>query len=214
MARRDVARALDDSRAATALARVLGNSTLELHATTCRAGFLFLCGALDEALTAASEAHDLALRTLEGSPVYPLVFLARIRAARDEHDEARAVLAQIDERGLRAELDVSNQALLAAVELTLAGADAPRWAAFLDAIPGAGLLVDERIELLWFHARDAARRGAWSELLRSVDEAARLDGDAAIWRERLDALRALGQAHRLSEPTVAAASPRRRPASL
>lgn len=143
--------AIDDQRAATALARELGFATLERGSTINLAELLYWRGSFDEALPLARRSLSLQRRFMEPSPLDALL-LARIEAARGQLDAAAHELAGLD-------APLVGASAMQRVMLGLVIARSNDRAAWEDVIAAARETTSlyELVEALWFAARTAAQ---------------------------------------------------------
>ncbi len=187
MARRDYPRAVADLERARELARTVGVLQVERIASHNLAELLLWLGRYDEASAAAERSRELEGRVMANRTPVDALLVARIRCARGELDEARALLAWIDAAFTGEQVDPTQRPLLEMVRLVCRGGDAAAWEAVVEVAARVSLL-DERLEIV------AAAAGAL--LARGEPEGARAllahaGADLAEpWRARIAALAA------------------------
>jgi hypothetical protein len=141
-ARGDTARCADDLRLVIQHAREIGQASLERIATYNLAESLLWTGQLDEALRLAQRSGAIQRAHGEGADHFDVMLIARIRAARAEHDQLRALIAQL----AAAQLAPSDHAILDVLRCAVDAAPAEAWEQALaaaDAILGP----ENRLEL-------------------------------------------------------------------
>jgi tetratricopeptide (TPR) repeat protein len=195
-------RALEDLRRAIQLAREVGNPWLERNATHNVAELLYWGGQDDEALALARRSRVLEERFVERLVPDDSLLLARIHAARGEHDEASRLLDWICERCATDALAPTERAFVRALSLVLArgdvsagpgaepregaGADAgaaPDWDALVEEAARA-FPAEELLEVLYFRAIAALRNDRRPEAVVTLQQASRRLDECPIWRPR------------------------------
>lgn len=181
------AAALEDSRRAAELARETGQPMLEAASTHNLAELLFFRGDDDEALTAARRAHLLHERFADPMPATAHLLMARICAARGELDEAgryiEATRAALDE-----DASAADRLLL---EALVRRGD---WSELCD--EAAAAPVEVAIEVHFWAAADAARRGDDAALDQVLERLEPLLDERPMWRRRVERLTASGNRRR------------------
>jgi len=175
-ARGEIRRSDQDTRAVIQLTREGGQAHIERAATYNLAEDLLWQGKLDEALQLARRCLRLQQGHGEGTTALDLMLIARILAAKGEHAELSAVLAQLDVASLSAEEQLVHRALVAAA--WRAGQEP--WRALL--ADSAALSVTSRLEL----ALLAARAGQLDDAQRA--EAVALARDNPLFVGRVNEL--------------------------
>jgi tetratricopeptide (TPR) repeat protein len=159
--RQELDRAVADQETAIAIARELGNASMELIPTFNLAELLHWSGDHARAAAPARRARELQLRLFGERPLPDeTLLLARILVASAERDEARRLLAFIDERCDRDAFTPSARVLRRLVELAVERPASPEpWQALVDEARSGGL-VDERLEVLLRAAHAGLPEGA------------------------------------------------------
>ncbi|WP_437835253.1 serine/threonine-protein kinase [Sorangium sp. So ce1153] len=194
--RNELLLAIDDMRRTIALAREIGNPLFERMATHNVAELLYANHQDEEALPLARRALVLEERFVEVPVPESSLLLARILIARGSHDEAARLVDWIGQRCPPDAAAPSLSALFRMLGLVLeqlgaprpdAGALGRRWAALL-AEASRGLLPFELLELLYWRAAMAIRRGEGDDASGALAEAGALLVECPIWQPRFDDL--------------------------
>lgn len=193
-------RAIDDLRRAIDLARRVGNPDPERTATHNLAELLYWSGEEDEALSLARRARILQQRFWQQVP-HDALLLARIHAVREEFDAARNMLDWLDAECAPDGSDVCVALQYEMIRLVVEEAAAQRqedaddarrdiadqWQA-LTLIGLADLPREESIEIAWWCARQALRRGQFDQARKMLEEARERIDEAPVWKYRVDKL--------------------------
>ncbi|WP_437734772.1 serine/threonine-protein kinase [Sorangium sp. So ce1335] len=197
--RNELLLAIDDMRRTIALAREIGNPLFERMATHNVAELLYANHQDEEALPLARRALVLEERFVEVPVPESSLLLARILIARGGHEEAARLVDWIGRRCPPDAAAPSLSALFRMLGLVLAqlGAQPPgapdagalghRWDALLAEASG-GLPPFELLELLYWRAAMAIRRGARGEASSALAQAGPLLVACPIWQPRFDDL--------------------------
>jgi eukaryotic-like serine/threonine-protein kinase len=188
--RPDLARA--DLREAVRLARQLGHPEPDRMATYNLAEDLYWSGEDDrEALELARRSRFLQQRFLGRPAAEDSLLIARVAIALGEDAEARAALAQVAAEVPEPDLTPASLLFMRLVSAWIDGAPVGTWTSLVDGARAA-LAPDDRLEILYWAARAAARRPTdrgFAELGDAVRrEAAACLDDAPIWRHRFENL--------------------------
>ncbi|WP_437781427.1 protein kinase domain-containing protein [Sorangium sp. So ce1097] len=200
--RNELLLAIDDMRRTIALAREIGNPLFERMATHNVAELLHANHQDEEALPLARRALVLEERFVEVPVPESSLLLARILIARGGHDEAARHVDWIARRCPPDAATPSLSALFRMLGLVLeqlgarwttgapdapdAGALGRRWDALL--AEASGLLPFELLELLYWRAAMAMRRGERDEASGALAQAGSLLVACPIWQPRFDDL--------------------------
>ncbi len=178
---------LADARRATELAFEVGNVQVERAARYNLAELLSWMGRLDEALPHAERSFEAEKRFFSNAGPDSALLLARVRSARGEHEQARALAADI--RPAREQLAPMQRILLRAVELAAGDGGEQDWRDLI-CESRAQTLIDEHLEVL-LSCAGTAMRGGKRDLARAALEEARKVAEvngSAPWLARVAAL--------------------------
>jgi serine/threonine protein kinase/tetratricopeptide (TPR) repeat protein len=189
--RQDHERAVADQRVALAVARELGNATLEAWATGNVAELLYYGGAYDEALPLARRMDEL-MRRLHARPLPEAVVIrARLEAVLGYAEEARALVQPflLPDTGEATKPFVRSIARLVEMLIGDPRAENPTaWDALVEELV-LNAETDEWPDAL-YHATDHAVKAGRVEEARMRIARAREQIHAPMWRRRFDALSA------------------------
>lgn len=170
--RQESSRAVEDGRRAIALAREIGNFTIEYCASYNVAELFLWAGDLDVAAEHAERSRELQLRFAPASGPEPTLMLARIEAARGHLTRAAELADWLQKRYSLDSMAPSCQVLFAAVRLACSPEGTVRAWRRVIAESRRGAVVDERLEILALCARTAVQgRSELAEDVRREAEA-------------------------------------------
>ena len=178
-----VDKAIEDLGRATELARHLGHPVPEMTATYNHAELLFWSGDDEASIRLARRALGLAERFSPGSIAECQLLIARIHAVCDRRAEARSALGNV---ALESNCGPTMRLLFAAVE-KLIGAGAAAWDE-IEREARAALAPEELIEILYFRALAAWRRGMPDDASRYASEMRQQAESCPVWLTRIAAL--------------------------
>ncbi|WP_235880006.1 serine/threonine-protein kinase [Polyangium aurulentum] len=193
MAKNEPAGAVDDLQRAIEIARQVGNPTLERVAAYNVAMLLLWADRPAEALPIARRARLLEERFGDRPVPSCSLLLARILLFTDEVEEARTLVAWVDERCPPSPTDPDVKPYIVAYHRMLklvldgaAGADGAGWdeaLAFSD-----NLTVEEVLEISYWRTRGALAAGRRREAEEALALAAERRGNCPMWRDRFTEL--------------------------
>jgi eukaryotic-like serine/threonine-protein kinase len=184
----DHERAAFDQRVALAVARELGNATLEALAAGNVAELLYYGGVYEEALPLARRMDELLRRLHPQVPAEAVFIRARIEVALGHASEALAMVEHL-RSGPAEALSPFARAMVRMIEL-LAGdpraEDAASWDALIGEL-GSCAETDEGIDALYHAARRALLSGRLDEAQRRIERGLN-ESRGPMWRRRFSAL--------------------------
>jgi tetratricopeptide (TPR) repeat protein len=194
MAKNEPGGAVDDLQRAIDIARQIGNPTLERVAAYNVAMLLLWANQPAEALPIARRARLLEERFGDRPAPSCSLLLARILLFTDEREEARALVAWVDERCPPSPSDPDVKPYIVAYHRMLklvldgtAGTEGTGWdeaLAFSD-----NLTVEEVLEILYWRSRVALAAGRQREAEEVLALAAQRRGDCPMWQDRFAELK-------------------------
>ena len=187
-------RAIEDLRIAIELAREIGHPAMEGHTTHNVALLLYWSGRAAEAVPLARRALWLEERFADRPTGRCALLLARILLVLDQNEEAVRLVAGVAATCLPDRRDLTAYAGFELVRLSLPegvpGASSSRetWDSLAALAEDATIMVEERLELLYWRARSALRGGRRGEAEQALEHARPLLVDCTLWGRHFDNL--------------------------
>ncbi|MFT3772658.1 MAG: hypothetical protein QM820_45280 [Minicystis sp.] len=197
VARHEPNRAIDDLKRAIALTREIGNPMVERFGCYNVAELLYWGGRSDEALDLAVRGRLLDERFLDRPESWGPIVLARIHLDRGEYEQAQALVTWIDEHEPQDLSEDSGVAVprlrlvglikLVLAEVTGRGETTRAWDETVT-VARSSDEPNDLLEVLFWRARMALRRGALGEAAAARAEAGAHLAASTLWRPRFDSL--------------------------
>jgi tetratricopeptide (TPR) repeat protein len=184
MHRHEPAHAKEDLERAVVLARETGHADMERGPSHNLAELLYFEGRTREALPLARRAYELQLRFHAQAAPEDALLLARILAARGEHEDAKAMAAWLRARCDETTLAPYLRVLLEMVELIVSDSAEEAWSALIVRARHHAV-GDERLEVLCAAADWARQHHARELSQRILTEARELAASSPVWLARI-----------------------------